>query len=392
MYRRVLVGVAAAFLGSASCGASLPRMVLASSCANSNDESEDLQDGKGLGERDDFKLSVSKKDIMIIAGSSNPKLCGEVVRNLGVPLAIAHLGRFADGEVKIQVLDQIRGKDVYILQSVCDPINDNLMELLLLVSTARRASAARVTAVVPYYGYMRQDRKTEDRETIPAADVALMLEAVGVDRVVAVDLHRGQIQGFFETNTPVDNLSAVRQVVIPHILATRELNRPVIISPSQTGTPRAIQFRKELSRNGIDAGFALMVPQAGRQVVSEMDMGHHDELKGRASIVGDVKGCDVIIPDDIIDSGSRMILAAQAAHESGASRIYGFATHGVFSSPDCLTNLENSPFREVLVTDSVPMKRPSSVVNQLSIAKLLSDSIVCLHNDATMSRFTHQKC
>lgn len=324
----------------------------------------------------------------LFGGTSHPLLARGVADALGMPLSQAKVSRFLDGEVTVHIIDSVRGKDVYIVHPVGPPINDNLIELLLFVSALRRADAGRITAVIPYYGYARQDRKRAARETIAAADIARMLEAVGIDQVVAVDLHRGQVQGFFDARTPCENLSTLKTVALPQVIK-RRLYRPVVVSPSNTGTSRAIQFRKDLRQQGLESGFAVVVAKdaSGREVVGDEHQGHHHKVHGSSQmeLVGEVRGCDVIIVDDMVDTGSRMILAAETAKKYGANRVIGLASHGLFSTPNAVQDIEESCLDEVIVCDTIPMSRErfytknKSKIKYISIATELAEAILRLH-------------
>jgi ribose-phosphate pyrophosphokinase len=236
----------------------------------------------------------NKRKIKLFTGNSNPDLAREISSALECEIGNATVSRFEDGEVNVVVHDNVRGQDVYIMQSTCTPVNENLMELMLMVSTMRRASARRITAVIPYYGYARQDRKMTARVPISAADVARLLEAMGVDRVIAVDLHCGQIQGFFGPRVPVDNLDG-GTVGVDYFGARKDLVNPVIVSPDAGGVYRAKKFREHLDKKyNIKAGLAMIIKQ--RHKPGEIE---------RMDLVGSVTDSDVIIVDDMIDTGRR---------------------------------------------------------------------------------------
>ena len=241
---------------------------------------------------------TSPEKLFICTGSANRPLAADIAKHLGTTLANAQVGRFSDGEINIQIKDNIRGKDVYIVQPTCPPVNENLMELLLLISTARRASAKQVTAVVPYYGYARQDRKTASRVPISAADVAKLLETVGVDRIIAMDLHCGQIQGFFSPRVPADNLdgsAVLLEYVIENKTVFSDPNNIVVVSPDAGGVGRAKKFLERLVARGFSgAGLAMIIKQ--RKAASEIE---------RMDLVGNVTGKDCLIIDDIVDTAVR---------------------------------------------------------------------------------------
>ena len=264
----------------------------------------------------------------------------------------------------------MRGKDVYVIQPTCIPVNEHLMELLLMVSTMRRASAERITAVIPYYGYARQDRKMTARVPISAADVARLLEAMGVDRVVAVDLHCGQIQGFFGPRVPVDNLDA-GTVGVKYFI-NKGLVNPVVVSPDAGGVYRAKQFREGINMQapGLDAGLAMIIkqrPKAGQ--VERMDL------------VGNVDGCDVVIVDDMIDTATTLCMGAAELKKHGARRVFAFASHGLFSGT-ASDRIARSELEEVVVTNTIPLapsSRSNSKIHQLSVAPLLAEAIRRVH-------------
>ena len=326
-------------------------------------------------------LDDSSPSFFLFSGSSNPELASAIAKELNMPLGRAVIGRFNDGEINIQIQENVRNKEVFVIQSTCRSkdasVNDSLMELFFLVRTLKRASAKTVTAVIPYYGYARQDRKVIPRVPISASDVAMMLEDAGVDRVIAVDLHCGQIQGFFH-HAPVDNLYA-SLIFVPYF-AKKELKNPVILSPDAGGVARAKEFRDKLAKKGVQTGFGVIIKQresVGR--VSQMDL------------VGDVAGSDVIIVDDLCDTGGTLVRAAEELKAFGAERIYACITHPVFSRP-ALERLGNSCFTEVVVTDSIPHseeKLPPNVT-KLSVAPLLAEVISCLYHGCSVAAVFEQ--
>merc|ERR1712154_590930 len=314
------------------------------------------------------------RQLKIFSGTGNEQLAEEIASIMGTKLSALKIGRYADGEIAIQILENVRGKDVFIVQPTCPPgVNDNLMELILLISTMRRASAHSITAVLPYYGYARQDRKMRSRVPISAADVARLLESVGVDRVVAVDLHCGQIQGFFGPNTPCDNLDG-SVVALPYF-ASKGLNlspnKTVVVSPDAGGVYRAKQFREGLNAMGLNAGLAMIIKQ--REAANKVS---------RMDLVGDVDGCDCIIVDDMIDTAGTLCKAGAEIKKRGGNRIYAFATHGLFSGP-AIERIENSSFEKVICTNSVPLTEEranaTTKIEQVSIAGLLAKAIYSVH-------------
>eukprot|EP00744_Colponema_vietnamica_P008597 GILI01012256.1.p1 GENE.GILI01012256.1~~GILI01012256.1.p1 ORF type:complete len:423 (+),score=138.34 GILI01012256.1:68-1270(+) len=326
-------------------------------------------------------------ELKIFSGNGNQQLANEVAIHLGTQLGRARVGKFADGETSIQVLDNIRGKDVYVIQPTCPPINDNIVELLLMVSTLRRASARKITAVIPYYSYARQDHKSYIRTPIAAADIALMLEEVGVDRLIAVDLHSGQIQGFLSPRVPVDNLDA-GIVAVPYFYS-KHLNNPVVMSPDANGVYRAQHFRSQLLKHyGVDAGLAMMVQQDSSSPAARQ--GRSNETK--RDFVGEVDGSDVIIIDDMIDTGHRLEVAVQELKQRGAARVFMFATHGLFSE-NALDRVQNSDVEEVVVTNTIPLPRnhDCTKVRQLSISALIAEAIRRVHTKQSLNQLFQQK-
>jgi ribose-phosphate pyrophosphokinase len=268
---------------------------------------------------------------------------------------------------------------VFIVQPTCPPdVNGNIVELLLMVSTMRRASAKSITAIVPYYGYARQDRKMASRVPISSADVSILLQAMGADRVVAVDLHCGQIQGFFDPRVPCDNMESY-MIALPYFkdLGLKNLK---VISPDAGGVYRAKQFLNGMISSGADAGFAMIIKQrksAGQ--ISEMDL------------VGDVDGCDVVIIDDMIDTAGTLTKAAAQLKERGAKRVYAYATHGLFSGP-AYERIGNSCLEKVVVTNTIPLREGApSNIEQLQIGPLLSDAIECIHTNTSLSALFTKK-
>ncbi|CAD7923696.1 unnamed protein product [Amoebophrya sp. A120] len=286
---------------------------------------------------------LDETNCCFLTGSSNPGLSAKILEKLGVPSKdTLQVKRFADGEVYIKILDTVRGKDVYVIQPTSPPVNDNLMELLLVVSTARRASAKRITAIIPYYGYARQDRKVDSRTPISAADVAKMIESMGVDRVVSVDLHCGQIQGFFSPTVPMDNLES-HIVALDWILANIQFSQKVnVVSPDAGGVYRAKKFQDAMMKRGIqNPGLAMLIKHRSRPNQIE-----------RMDLVGSVEGCDCLIVDDIVDTAGTLCEAAKQLRLNGATRVFAFITHGLFSGP-AVQRIQESQLESVVVTNSI---------------------------------------
>ncbi|MGD9590952.1 MAG: ribose-phosphate pyrophosphokinase [Candidatus Berkiella sp.] len=308
-------------------------------------------------------------DMMIFSGNANPRLSADVAKRLKVPLGKASLGRFSDGEIMVEILENVRGKDVFIVQSTSAPTNDHLMELLLLTDALRRASALRITAVIPYFGYARQDRRVRSsRVPISAKVIADMMSAVGIDRLLTVDLHADQIQGFF--NMPVDNVYG-SSVLITDMLK-KDYDAPVVVSPDVGGVVRARAIAKRLN----DTHLAIIDkrrPQPNEARVM--------------NIIGDVKNRICILADDIVDTAGTLCMAAQALKNEGATKVVAYATHPVLSG-NAISNLENSEIDELVVTDTIalqPRALACPKIRQLSIDAMLSEAIRRVSNEESIS-------
>jgi ribose-phosphate pyrophosphokinase len=320
----------------------------------------------GVWADDGFKL---------FSGSSNIELAEAVAKELGIELSRAKVDRFNDGEIRIQVLDNIRNSDVFILQSTSlssgGSVNDNLIELFLMIRTMKRASARSVTAIIPYYGYARQDRKMSSRVPISASDVAMLIEYAGANHVIAVDLHCGQIQGFFHT-VPVDNLFA-STIFVPHI-AQMGLHDPVIVSPDAGGVERAKLFIEGLHSFGLSPRLAIIVKQRAEAGVVES-----------MNLVGKVQGCDAVIVDDIVDTAGTLVQAAKELKAHGARRVFACITHPLLSGPACM-RIADSALEELIVTDTIPLRgQMPPNLRQLSIAPLLASAIVRIRRGESVS-------
>ena len=314
------------------------------------------------------KIINPTHDIKLFSGRSNPKLAQEIADYLGTTVGPMIIKNFADGEIYVQVQESVRGDDVFIVQPVCNPVNENLMELLIIIDAFKRASAKTITAVIPYYGYARQDRKTSGREAITAKLVADLLTTAGADRVLAMDLHTGQIQGFF--NILVDHIFAT-PVLVDYI---KKLNIPqddiVAVSPDTGGVPRTRYFAKEL-----DCPMAIIDKRRDR---------HNEAIANH--VIGDVEGKHVVMFDDLIDTAGTITEAAKLLKKEGAKDIYVCAAHAVFSGP-ALQRLEEAPIKAVVVSNSIPLNQknlPEKIV-QLSIAPLLGEAISRIHDDESIS-------
>jgi ribose-phosphate pyrophosphokinase len=311
---------------------------------------------------------VAVKRVCLFTGNSNPELASEIAKVLDTPVGEARVSRFSDGETFCEIRENVRGLDTYVVQSTCSPVNDNLMELLIMCDALRRASAAAITAVIPYYGYARQDRKVAPRTPITSKLVADLLVAAGISRVVCVDLHAGQIQGFF--NIPFDHLYAL-PVFLDDYLKTRFSDETVFIAPDAGGVERTRAYSKRLG-----ASLAIVDKRRERANVSEV-----------MHVIGDVKDRDCIIVDDLIDTAGTLCNAARAVMERGAKRVVAVATHGVLSGP-AVQRIQDSPLDEVVVTNSIPLSdeaRASKKIRTVSIARLLGEAIRRIHNSDSVS-------
>ena len=311
----------------------------------------------------------------IITGNANPKLAMEIAEHCFATLVPANISTFADGESSVEFLENIRGEDVFIVQSTCTPVNDSLMELMIMIDAARRSSATRITAVIPYYGYARQDRKSASRTPITAKLVANLITKAGADRILTMDLHAGQIQGFFDI--PVDDLTS-RVVFAKDIKKTIDIiDEPdveqvgtVFVSPDAGGVVRARKFADMF--NGDIAIVDKRRPEAGKSEVM--------------NLIGDVKGKHAILVDDIVDSGGTLCNAAQAIIDAGALSVRAYITHGVLTGEAC-QKVEKSALAELVVTDSIPNRCPKGCkkTRQVSVAQLFGEAIRRVTNEESVS-------
>jgi ribose-phosphate pyrophosphokinase len=306
-------------------------------------------------------------ELKLFSGSAHPELAREIAQHLGLPLGQSRLRRFPDTEVSFQIDENIRGTDVYIVQPTCAPVDEHIMEMLIMIDAFRRSSAARITAVIPYYGYARQDRKDKPRVPISAKLVANILSASGVDRVLTMDLHKAQIQGFFDI--PVDHLFAAP--VIIDFLARQSFPNLTIVAPDAGGAERARAYAKRL-------GGELAVVDKRRT-----DDGTAEVM----NVVGDVAGRTCIIQDDIIDTAGTIVKAANALKANGAARVFACAVHGVLSGP-ALDRIDKAPLEKLIVTNTIPLNgeraRHTKIVS-LSVAKLLAQAIRSIHEESSVS-------
>lgn len=306
----------------------------------------------------------------LFSGTSNPILTLEVCKYLGIEPGSITAKTFSDGETQIEIHENIRGGDVFILQSTCPPVNDNLMQLLIIMDALKRASAKRITAVIPYYGYGRQDRKVKPRVPISAKLVADLITVAGADRVVSLDLHAGQIQGYF--NIPVDNIFAA-PLLLKHIRSHFE-DSLVIVSPDAGGVERARAFAKRLA-----VSLAIIDKRRDTPNIAEA-----------MNIIGDVEGKSTIILDDMVDTAGTLTQAAMALKNRGASKIYACCTHPVLSGPS-LERIEASPIDQMVVTNTIPLNEEAkkcSKIDVLSVAELLGETIKRIyHSDSVSTLF-----
>ncbi len=306
--------------------------------------------------------------LMVFTGNANPKLATDVVNRLDISLGRATVGRFSDGEVTVEILEHVRGRDVFILQSTCAPTNDNLMELLIMVDALKRASAARITAAVPYYGYARQDRRPRSaRVPITAKVVANMLQAAGVDRLLTVDLHADQIQGFFDI--PVDNIYAAP--VLLNDIWNQKYENLMVVSPDVGGVVRARALAKQL-----ECDLAIIDKRRPKANVSEV-----------MNIIGDVKGRTCLIMDDMVDTAGTLCKAASALKSNGAKRVLAYCTHAVLSG-SAISRITESDLDELVVTDTIPLRDEAKAcgrIRQITISELLADTMVRISNAESVS-------
>ena len=311
---------------------------------------------------------MAYENLVVFTGNANPLLAHNVVKRLNIPIGHAVVGKFADGEVMVEILENVRGKDVFVLQSTCMPTNDNLMELLVMVDALRRASAGRITAAMPYYGYARQDRRPSSaRVAISAKLVANMLAAVGVDRVLTMDLHADQIQGFFDV--PVDNIYAA-PVLLGDVWKHNYENL-VVVSPDVGGVVRARALAKRL-----ESDLAIIDKRRPRPNVSEV-----------MNIIGEVEGRTCVIMDDIVDTANTLCRASDALKEQGATRVLAYCTHAVLSG-SAVQRITESSLDEVVVTDTIPLRSDAQgckKIRVLSVAGLLAETILRISNEDSVS-------
>ena len=311
------------------------------------------------------------KDIKLFTGNSNPALAEEICKLIGTKLGEAEVKSFADGEASVSLYESVRGSDVFLINSTCKPVNDSLMELLIMIDACKRASAGRVTAVIPYFGYARQDRKAKSRDPISAKLVANMLTAAGADRVLTMDLHASQIQGFFDI--PVDHLGSA-SIIARYINQKKEetdLGDLVVVSPDLGGVTRARDLADRVS-----APIAIIEKRRPRPGVAEV-----------MNIIGDIKGKTCILVDDIVDTAGSLCGGAKALKEMGASRVFAACAHAVLTDP-AVERIQKSVISELIITNTIPLppEKQSDKIKVLSVAPLLGEAIMRIFHDVSVSR------
>ncbi|ANE33123.1 ribose-phosphate pyrophosphokinase [Campylobacter hyointestinalis] len=300
----------------------------------------------------------------IFSGTANIEFSKMVAKYLGIPLSEASIKRFSDGEISVQIGESVRGKDVFVIQPTCAPANINLMELLILTDALKRSSASSITAVVPYFGYARQDRKAAPRVPITAKLVANMMQTAGIDRVVTMDLHAGQIQGFFDI--PVDNLYGT--MVFTDYVKSKNLPNPIVASPDVGGVARARALAKTMNLD-------MVIVDKRREKANESEV---------MNVIGDVNGKDVILIDDMIDTAGTIVKAAEIFKKKGATSVMAFCTHPVLSGP-AYERLSTGALDELVVTDTIPLKEQNEHIKVISVAPLFGEVIRRVYHDESVN-------
>ncbi len=313
------------------------------------------------------EVKARSREIKIFSGNANPALAKEICQKMGIPLGNALVGRFSDGEINVQIVDNVRGMDVFVVQPTGSPVNRNLMELLIMIDALKRASATRITAVLPYYGYSRQDRKVQPRVPITSKLVADLITTAGANRVLTVDLHAGQIQGFF--NIPVDNLFAAP--VLLEYLRSKKFTNLTVVSPDAGGVERARAFAKRLNA-------ALAIIDKRRDKPNEAQVMH---------IIGDVKGHDCLLLDDMVDTAGTLTEGAAALKANGAGTISAACSHAVLSGP-AIKRINESSLDELIATNTIApdtKQLECKKLTVLSVAQLLADAVTRIHEETSLS-------
>lgn len=305
-------------------------------------------------------MDLHGKDIKIFSGNANPVLTAQIAKRLGLPVGKSEVGQFSDGEISVSILESVRGSDVFVVQSTCKPVNDSIMELLIMLDAFKRASAGRTTAVIPYFGYARQDRKAKARDPISAKLIADLITAAGADRVLTMDLHAPQIQGFF--NIPVDNIFGSTQLISHFLTRFSKHNEELVVAAPDIGSlTRCRKFAEKLN-----APMAIVDKRRQRANVSEV-----------MNIIGDVKDRKVLIVDDMVDTAGSLCNAAQAlVDKGGAKEVYACATHGVLSGP-AIQRLQESPIKELVLLDTIPLPPEKCIdkITVLNVAPVFAEAI-----------------
>lgn len=312
-------------------------------------------------------MPIFNRKLKIFSGNANMRLAEEIAEYLGVSVGESKVSRFSDGEIHVKINESVRGADVFVIQPTCDPVNDNIMELLIMIDALKRASARRITAVIPYYGYARQDRKARARDPITSKLLANLITASGATRVVTMDLHAGQIQGFFDI--PVDHLPGVP--ILAEYFTSKNIDDAIVVSPDLGGVTRSRDMAER-----IGASIAIIDKRRPEPNVAEI-----------MNIIGSVEGKTVVMIDDIIDTAGTIAQGAQALLERGAKEIYACCTHGVLSGP-AIERLQKSPIKEVIVTNTIPLPEHKTFdkIRVLSVAPLLGEAIIRIHEDLSVSK------
>ncbi len=319
-------------------------------------------------------MNLHVKDIKIFAGNSNRALAEEIAEKIGLPLGMATVGKFSDGETAVNIGEVVRGSDVFVIQSTCAPVNDNLVELLIMIDALKRASAGRITAVIPYFGYARQDRKARARDPLSAKLVANLITTAGADRVLTMDLHTPQLQGFFDI--PVDHLLGVPVMAKYFQEKFTDTSDVVAVSPDVGSVTRTRKFAEWL-----EIPIAIIDKRRPKANVSEV-----------MNVVGDVNNKRVVLIDDLIDTAGTITNGAQALMEMGAKEVYACCTHGVLSGPAC-DRIENSCIRELVTLNTIPLPegKPTGKITALSIAAIFAEAIERIYGDISISTIFTQK-
>ncbi len=312
-------------------------------------------------------MNIHGKDIKIFAANSNKELAQKIADQLGLPLSKCEVGTFSDGEIAISVGETVRGSDVFVVQSTCPPVNNNLMELLIMIDALKRASAGRITAVIPYFGYARQDRKSKPRDPISSKLVADLITAAGADRVLTMDLHAAQIQGFF--NIPLDHL--VGMPILSKLFEEKHLEDLVVVSPDLGSVNRARTFA-----NRLDAPIAIIDKRRPRPNVSEI-----------MNIIGDIKDKNVVIIDDIIDTAGTLCNAANSLKERGAKSVRACATHALLSGP-AIERIRDSAIEELVILDTIPLTEEKKLdkIRVETVSKVFAQAIERIYSDQSVSK------